>query len=82
MTRIDLQKYEGLFHRNVVKDFRLLIVVMKLLGWVNKEESAIMLTEKGSRWAHRFQMLFSLTFIDDVWTQCQGEPWPKEIILS
>jgi hypothetical protein len=25
-------------------------------------------TEKGTRWAHRFQMLFSLTFIDEVWT--------------
>jgi hypothetical protein len=38
--------------------------------------------KKGARWVHRFQILFSLTFIDDVWTQCQKEPWPKQIILS
>ncbi len=81
-TRIDAQKYEGLFHRDLMKDFRLLIGVMKLLGWIHKERSAFTLTEKGSRWAHRFQMLFSLTFIDEVWTHCQREPWPKEIILS
>ena len=81
MTRIDLQKYEEIFHRDLMKDFRLLIVLMKLLGWINKEGSVFTLTEKGSRWAHRFQMLFSLTFIDDVWTHCQREPWPMQIIL-
>jgi len=54
---------------------------MKLLGWIKKEGSAFTFTEKGARWSHRFQMLFSLTFIDDVWTQCQREPWPKQIIL-
>ncbi len=81
-TRIDLQKYEEVFHRDAVKDFRLLLFIMKLLGWTNKDETAYILTETGSRWGHRFQMLFSLTFIDDVWTQCQREPWPKEIILS
>lgn len=81
-TQIDTQKYEEIFHRDVVKDFRLLLFIMKLLRWINKEGSAFTLTEKGSRWAHRFQMLFSLTFIDDVWTYCQREPWPKEIILS
>jgi len=81
-TRIDLQKYEELFHRDVINDFRLLIVVMKLLGWIKKEESVFTLTERGSRWSHRFQMLFSLTFIDEVWTHCQREPWPEQIILS
>ncbi len=81
-TRIDLQKYEELFHRVVINDFRLLIVVMKLLGWIKKEGSVLTLTETGARWAHRFQMLFSLTFIDEVWTHCQREPWPKRIILS
>ncbi len=81
-TRIDLQQYEALFHRDLVKDFRLLVEVMKLLGWIKKDGSVFTLTEKGSRWSHRFQMLFSLTFIDDVWTHCQREPWPKQIILS
>ena len=80
-TRIDAQKYEEIFHRDLIKDFRLLIVAMKLLGWIKKEGSAFTFTEKGARWSHRFQMLFSLTFIDDVWTQCQREPWPKQIIL-
>jgi menaquinone C8-methyltransferase len=80
-TSIDIQKYEELFHRDVIKDFRLLVVVMKLLGWIKKEGSVFTLTEKGARWSHRFQMLFSLTFIDEVWTHSQREPWPKQIIL-
>jgi coproporphyrinogen III oxidase-like Fe-S oxidoreductase len=81
-TRIDAQKYKDLFHRDVINDFRLLLVLMKLLGWITKEGPVFSCTEKGARWVHRFQMLFSLTFIDDVWTQCQKEPWPKQIILS
>lgn len=80
-TRIDTQKYKQVFHRDLIKDFRLLLAVMKLLGWIKKEGSVFKFTEKGTRWAHRFQMLFSLTFIDEVWTQCQREPWPKQIIL-
>jgi oxygen-independent coproporphyrinogen-3 oxidase len=80
-TRIDIQKYEEIFHRDLSKDFRLIIGLMKLLGWTKKEGCALTFTENGSRWAHRFQMLFSLTFIDEVWTQCQREPWPKQIIL-
>ena len=80
-TRIDRRKYEELFHRDVTKDFRLLLVIMKLLGWIKQEGSVFTFTERGARWSHRFQMLFSLTFIDEVWTQCQREPWPKEIVL-
>ena len=81
-TRIDREQYAKLFHRDLVKDFRLLLFLMKLLGWVKKGESAWKLTETGARWAHRFQMLFSLTFIDEVWTHCQQDPWPREIMLS
>ena len=80
-SRIDREQYEVLFHRDLLRDFRLLLLLMKLLGWINKEGSALPLTERGSRWAHRFQMLFSLTFIDEVWTHCQRDPWPKEIVL-
>jgi oxygen-independent coproporphyrinogen III oxidase len=80
-TRIDTQKYEELFHRDVTKDFRLLLFVMKWMGWVKRKGLVFTFTERGARWSHRFQMLFSLTFIDEVWTQCQKEPWPKQIIL-
>ncbi len=80
-TSIDKHKYEELFHRDVTKDFRLPLVIMKLLGWIHEEGSVFTFTERGARWSHRFQMLFSLTFIDEVWTQCQREPWPKEIVL-
>jgi menaquinone C8-methyltransferase len=80
-NRIDREQYEKLFHHDLVKDFRLLLFLMKLLGWINQEGSTFPLTETGARWAHRFQMLFSLTFIDEVWTHCQQDPWPQEIVL-
>ena len=80
-SRIDPEQYAALFQRDLRKDFRLLLFLMGLLGWITREGSAFPLTETGSRWAHCFQMLFSLTFIDEVWTHCQHDPWPREIVL-
>jgi oxygen-independent coproporphyrinogen-3 oxidase len=80
-TRVDSQQYETIFHRNVAKDFRILLTLMRLLGWMHREGAMFAMTERGARWSHRFQMLFSLTFIDEVWTQCQRNPWPERIVL-
>lgn len=80
-TRIDSQQYEAIFHRSLVKDFRLVIMLMRSLGWLHRDGSVFTCTERGARWSHRFQMLFSLTFIDEVWTRCQREPWPEQIVL-
>lgn len=80
-TRIDIRQYDTLFQRDLLRDFRLLITCMRLLGWIHREGHIFTFTDKGARWSHRFQMLFSLTFIDDVWTQCQREPWPERIVL-
>ena len=80
-ARIDSQKYKQIFSRDLEKDYKLLLVLMNLFGWIKKKGAIYIFNEKGSIWSHRFQMLFSLTFIDDVWTQCQKEPWPKKIVL-
>ena len=80
-TRVDGQQYETIFHRNVAKDFRLVLILMRLLGWMHRDGAIFTITERGARWSHRFQMLFSLTFIDEVWQQCQRDPWPRRIVL-
>lgn len=80
-TRIDIQQYETIFHRDLMKDFRPVITLMRLLGWMHRDGTAFLLSDRGARWSHRFQMLFSLTFIDEVWTQCQQEAWPERIVL-
>lgn len=73
-TRIDPQQYEAIYHRDLMADFWLLMGAMRLLGWTRRSGSVFTFTDSGARWSHRFQMLFSLTFIDEVWTQCQKEP--------
>jgi oxygen-independent coproporphyrinogen-3 oxidase len=80
-TRIDLKQYEAIFHRDPLRDFWLPLTTMRLLGWMRRDDGAFAFTDRGARWSHRVQMLFSLTFIDDMWTQCQAEPWPKRIVL-
>jgi len=80
-TRIDPQQYAATFQRDLMADFWLALGGMRLLGWTQRRGSDIVLTDRGARWSHRLQMLFSLTFIDDIWTQCQKEPWPDRIVL-
>ena len=80
-ARIHPEEYRALFSREVSHDFKLLVVTMRALGWIRREGADLPLTERGAIWAHRIQMLFSLTFIDEVWTQCQREPWPQQIVL-
>lgn len=80
-TRIDPQQYAAAFQRDLTADFWHLLGAIRLLGWTRRDGSALIFTDRGARWSHRFQMLFSLTFIDDVWTQCQKEPWPERIVL-
>ena len=80
-TRIDAQRYQRLFHRDLMSDYWPLILLMQSLGWARRADALVTLTDRGARWAHRFQMLFSLTFIDQVWRECQQEAWPRQIVL-
>jgi oxygen-independent coproporphyrinogen-3 oxidase len=80
-TRIDARQYEAVFHRDLMRDFTVAITLMRLFGWLRREGAAFTFTDRGARWSHRFQMLFSLTFIDEVWTRCQREAWPERIVL-
>lgn len=80
-TKIDINKYKKLFNRDISNDYKVLIFFGKMFGWLKKEGSILTFSEKGSLWSHKFQMLFSLTFIDEVWTECQKTPWPNQITL-
>jgi oxygen-independent coproporphyrinogen-3 oxidase len=80
-TVIDPQRCKELFGRDFVRDFGLHFKLLQMAGWAVRRDGLWVLTERGSRWSHRIQMLFSLTFIDEMWSQCQAEPWPERIVL-
>ena len=80
-THIDEGVYRELYQRDVRKDFGGVLRLMRFLKWVVKTEKGWKMTERGAIWSHQLQMLFSLTYIDDVWSACQKEAWPEEIIL-
>jgi oxygen-independent coproporphyrinogen-3 oxidase len=80
-TAIDGAAYRALFDRGLMRDFGVAIALMRAAGWLRKEGDRWLLTERGATWAHRVQMLFSLTYIEDVWQQSQQEPWPERIVL-
>lgn len=81
-TRIDTEQYAAIYHRDLWSDFRLILGAMWLLGWTRRSGLLYTFTDRGARWSHRIQMLFSLTFIDEVWARCQQDPWPERIVLA
>lgn len=79
---IDPSDYRTLYGRELEQDFRLLFVAMQLFGWLKRREDRWMVTERGAIFAHLFQSLFSLSYIDILWTRCQSETQPQRIVLE
>ena len=58
------------------------VAAVRLLGLAERRGARWRVTEFGAVWMHRLQQLFSITYIDEVWAQCQAEAWPREVVLS
>jgi oxygen-independent coproporphyrinogen-3 oxidase len=81
-TEIDRGRYRALFGRDIEHDFGAALTFLEWLGWAKRDSRAWRLTEAGAIWSHRLQSMYSLTYIDDLWARCRGEPWPKEVVLA
>lgn len=81
-TRIEDDCYRRLFGNGVEHDFGLLLHALCVAGLSQRDAAGWTITESGAIWVHRMQTLFSLTYIDDLWSHCQDHPWPQEIVLA
>jgi len=81
-TQVDGDRYLDLFNRALERDFSPALTTLRLLGMIRREGSQWHVTEFGAVWMHRLQQLFSITYIDEVWSQCQKEAWPQAVVLA
>jgi oxygen-independent coproporphyrinogen-3 oxidase len=81
-TKMDLEEYASRFGTDFTRDFSSLYCLLTGLGWAKKMHAKLVLTERGAVWAHKVQSLYSLSFIDQLWSACQSNPWPEEVVLS
>jgi len=81
-TDIDPVEYHSLYGRDLERDFQLVFLIMRLFGWINRFGEGWQLTERGAVFAHLLQSLFSLSYIDILWTRCQAEPCPQEVVFE
>ena len=79
---IDSDEYRDLFGRDLDRDFGALIRTLSLLGFASHQGNTWRLNDRGADWIHRLQSLYSLTFIDQMWTRCRNEPWPDQVLLE
>jgi len=74
-------RYAELFGSPLNSDFRLLRNVLKTMGWMEERGGSWRISPRGADWVHRLQQLYSLSWIDLFWERCQGEAWPKDVVL-
>ncbi len=79
LTKLDPETYFAVFGSELNKDFSWLL---RLLRWSRLMKPDYRLSERGSYLVHRLQMLYSLTYIDRLWTACRGEAWPERVVLD
>ncbi|MGM5483147.1 MAG: coproporphyrinogen-III oxidase family protein [Nanobdellota archaeon] len=81
-TKIPFEDYKRLFNSDVKEDFRFIFLVMKLLGFIYKEnKDYLQLNMKGIFYIHLIQNIFALDYVNKIWSVCQKEINPKEVQL-
>ena len=80
-THITSERYRTLFGKPIERDFGRLLWAMRMAGLARHDATGWKITERGAVWVHRLQSLFSLSYIDELWTRCRHEAWPTEVAL-
>lgn len=80
-THITSERYRILFGKPIERDFGHLLRAMQMAGFARHAATGWEITERGAIWVHRLQSLFSLSYIDEMWTRCRHEAWPSEVAL-
>ena len=81
-TKIPFKDYKKLFNSNVKKDFKFIFLMMKVLGFIEKEnKNYLQLNMKGIFYIHLMQNIFALDYVNKIWSACKKERTPKEVQL-
>ena len=81
-TRVDPRRYRERFGRDLDRDLGLPLAALRVLGLARRDADGVWtLTERGAIWVHRGQALFSLAYIDELWTRARDDPWPATVEL-
>ena len=81
-TKIPKDNYKKLFNSDVKKDFRFLFFMLRILGFIEKENANnLQLNIKGIFYIHLIQNIFALNYVNKIWSVCQKTKSPEEIEL-
>jgi oxygen-independent coproporphyrinogen-3 oxidase len=81
-THFDTVVYDNKFGRHFKKDFRIPLLLLTLLKWIeNDSGSYLRLTKKGSHWLHLLQNIVALDYTSRIWEHLKQCAWPVKIKL-
>ena len=80
--RIEPHRYHELYGRDLARDFGMLLGLLRIFGFARKDGNVWQITESGTIWLHRLRWFYSLHHVDTIWTQCQRDAWPTEVVLA
>ncbi|GAB6178801.1 radical SAM family heme chaperone HemW [Desulfotomaculum defluvii] len=76
---IDMQRFHELFDKDLDKEFKLLINLLKLLRITKKQGTEIKLTDWGRFAYHYTEKQYSIHYLNHLWENSMKQPWIKEI---
>jgi oxygen-independent coproporphyrinogen-3 oxidase len=79
---VDPGEYTRIYGRSFGRDYGWLLRALAMLGMARYDGSVWSVTPSGVTSMHRLQQLFSLTYIDDMWSRCRDDAWPREVVLA
>jgi len=73
--------YGKLFGRSLIEDFGGWLATATALRWLRRSADQWHLTARGSYLFHRVEQIYTLQYIDRVWTGAMQAPWPEEVLV-
>lgn len=79
--KISGEEYFSLFNRSIMQDFGKSLKIGELLGFLKRDNSKWVLTERGSYYFHIVEQLYTHQYIDKTWRLSMIDPWVKDLKL-
>ncbi len=79
-TRIPLSALDEELRHDAAKARRWLAAA-SALGFAERTNGTLELTERGAFWLHLAQNHFALSYVNTLWTAARREPWPESVSL-
>jgi len=79
--RVNQNDFNEFFDASLKDYYKAELLIVRLLGWIRKENDSYIMTAKGSYYYHYFEHFYTLSYIDKMWNLMRNTAFPEELII-